>query len=317
MLPADTPFDISGTVRLDSATAVSNAVTRLLAERFPASELYPAFIRRSFEDIEAIFWGEYPCYLRCDTPYHDLRHSLDTALLVSRMIDGYQIEYRDTPQSLNGQEAQLAVFLALYHDIGFLRREEEAHLTGAQLVRGHEERSVAFARRYLANSPLASCADGAQLILVTNFAHSTADLLHGHGAQQSAIAKMIGSADLISQVSDRCYLERARDYLYLEYSLSGTDRTRDESGNEVLIYRDGLDLLAKTPEFYEHLVMKRLESNFDGIYRVLEHHFGAFNPYLQSMEANLEYLRRLIAENRLSEGLRRHPNPLIPHSAGR
>jgi len=232
------------------------------------------------------------------------------------MIDGYQIQYRDTPQLLTAKEAQLAVFLALYHDIGFLRREEEAHLTGAQLVRGHEDRSVAFARHYLADSPLASIASGAQLILVTNFAHSTADLLQGHRAQQSAIAKMIGSADLISQVSDRCYLERARDYLYLEFSLSGTDRTRDAAGNEVLIYRDGLDLLAKTPDFYDHLVKKRLEADFSGIYRVLEHHFGTFNPYLQSMETNLEYLRRLIAENRLTEGLRRHPNPLVPKPVG-
>src|SRR5262245_18273501 len=90
MLSARAPLDLTGTVRLDSAAAVAEASAALLATHFPATRPDAAFLRRSFDDIEAAFWGEYPGYLACDTPYHDLRHSLDTALLVARMIDGYQ-----------------------------------------------------------------------------------------------------------------------------------------------------------------------------------------------------------------------------------
>lgn len=312
MLLTDTLLDLTGTVRLDSAPAVASAVTRLLAERFPDDELNPAFLRQSFVDIAAAFWGEYPGYLRCDTPYHDLRHSLDTALLVARMVDGYQVLNGDTDARLNGQEATLAVLLALFHDIGFLRRTDEAHLCGAQLVREHEQRSVDFVRRYLAGGLLADYADSAELIHVTSFVRDAADVLQGHRSQQAAIARMIGSADLISQISDRCYLERCRDYLYREFSAAGIDRTVGPDGREQQLYLDGDDLLTKTPGFYDHLVRVRLESVFGNMQKVLAAHFNGWDPYADSIAINLAYLRRLIAENRLQDGLRRHPVPLIP-----
>lgn len=312
MLSARAPLDLTGTVRLDSAAAVADAATALLAARFPANELDPHFLRRSFEDIEAAFWGQYPGYLACDTPYHDLRHSLDTALLVARMIDGYQLTHGGTPRGLNAIEAELAVFLALYHDIGFLRRDDEAHLTGAALAPQHEERSVAFVRTYLAGSSLSAYGDFADLIHATSLAHATAEKFRHHGEQQAAIAKMIGSADLISQIADRNYLERCRDFLYREFAAAGLDRSRDAEGREKLLYRDGEDLLTKTPAFYDCLVNKRLKEDFDDIQQVLTTHFGASNPYAEAMEANINYLRQLIAQRRLAEGLRRRPTPLMP-----
>lgn len=312
MLFSDPLFDLAGTVRLDSASAVASSVVRLLAERFPSRELDLAFLKTAFADIGDAFWGKYPGYLPCDTPYHDLRHSLDTALLTARMVDGYQRQHAGTALALSGLEAELAVFLALYHDIGFLRRDDEGHLCGAQLVRVHEQRSVDFVRAYLLNSPLADFADSADLIHVTCFARDAADVMHGHPEQQKAIARMIGSADLISQVSDRCYLERCRDFLYQEFALAGVDRSVGDDGQVRKIYADGDDLLVKTPGFYEHMVKRRLFETFGDIQQVLLAHFDGWNPYAESMKVNLDYLRRLIAEDRLSGGLRRHPVPLLP-----
>lgn len=312
MLSARSPFDLTGTVRLDSAPAVADAVTALLATRFPANELDPQFLRRSFDDIEAAFWGEYPGYLACDTPYHDLRHSLDTALLVARMTDGYQAIHAGTPLALDAIEAELAVFLALYHDIGFLRRSDEGHLCGAELSRRHEERSVEFARAYLAGSALSAYCELAELIHATSLTQHTADVVQGHREQQAAIAKMVGSADLISQIADRYYLERCRDFLYREFAAAGLDRTRDADGREMVIYADGEDLLTKTPAFYDFLVNQRLKKDFGDIQQVLARHFGETNPYAESMHANIAYLRQLIAQRKLSEGLRRRPVPLIP-----
>ena len=312
MLPANTPFDLTGTVRLDCAATVSDAVARLLIERFPDAESDLPFLKKAFDDVEAAFWGDFSGYLSCDTPYHDLRHALDTALLTARMVDGYQSIHARTVSALSGTEAVLAVFLALAHDTGFLRRIDEAHLCGAQLSQEHEARSVDFVRAYLAGGPLADFGDSAELIHVTCFAQATADVLHGHREQQAAIARMIGSADLISQVSDRCYLERCRDYLYHEIRVAGMDRTRDAAGQECIRYLDGIDLLAKTPGFYDGLVRRRLEDDFGNIQHVLGRHFGEVNPYADSIRANLDYLRRLIGENRLGDGLRRHPAPLLP-----
>lgn len=311
MLPANTPFDITGTVRLDSAAAVSDAVSLLLRARFPTDELQLPFLQRCFAEIDAAFWGNYPGYLRCDTPYHDLRHSLDTALLMARMIDGYQNIHETKATRLTSMEATLAVVLALFHDVGFLRRSDESHLQGAQLMQEHENRSVAFVRLYFAGTPLESYADSAELIHATNFACATADVMHGQRVQQAVIAKMLGSADLISQLSDRCYLERCRDYLYQEFALSGADRVRDADGHETVIYRDGIDLLSKTLGFYEHLAKKRLEQDFSGMCHLLDQPFTGVNPYQASIDANMDYLRQLIAKDRLADGLRRHPKPLL------
>lgn len=312
MLAATSPFDLTGTVRMDRAAAVNDAVAMLLVGRFPSDELHLSFLRRSFDDIEAAFGGHYPGYLRCDTPYHDLRHSLDTALLMARMMDGYQIVHDKQATRLSSTQATLAIVLALFHDVGFLRRNDESPLQGAQLMLQHEKRSVGFVRQYLAGTPLEGYADSAELIHATNFAFATADVLHGHSAQQVAIAKMLGSADLISQLSDRCYLERCRDFLYQEFLLAGADRLRDANGHETVIYRDGLDLLAKTPGFYDHLVKKRLEQDYSGMSQLLEQHFRGTDPYQASITANMDYLRQLIAKDQLDDGLRRHPEPLIP-----
>lgn len=311
MRPANTFFDITGTVRMDRAAAVNDAVEYLLLSRFPNDELHLPFLRRCFHDIESLFDGQYPGYLGCDTPYHNLRHSLDTALLMGRMLDGYQIFHGHTSSLLTSREATLAVVLALFHDVGYLRRCNESHLRGAQLMQEHESRSVCFVRRYLSDSPLACYVESAELIHATNFAYSTADVLQGHPVQQSAIAKMLGSADLISQLSDRCYLERCRDFLYQEFVLAGADRMCDANGHETVIYSDGIDLLTKTLGFYDHLASKRLEQDFSGIHHVLDLHFLGVNPYQASIDANMNYLRKLIDGGRLVDGLRRRPEVLL------
>ena len=312
MLSTRAPLDLTGTVRLDSAAAVGDAVAALLAARFPANPLDPQFLRQSFDELEAAFRGDYPGYLACDTPYHDLRHSLDTALLVARMVDGYQQLHAGTPRALDAVEAELAVFLALYHDVGFLRRSDEAHLCGAALAPQHEDRSVVFVRSYLEQGALAAFSDCAELIHATSLAHTALETLRHHREQQVAIASMIGSADLISQIADRCYLERCRDFLYREFVAAGLDRSRDADGQETLLYRDGEDLLAKTPAFYDFLVVKRLKDDFGDIQQVLRTHFGGSNPFADAMQANIDHIRRLVSTGRIGDGLRRRPAAQLP-----
>ena len=122
---------------------------------------------------------------------------------------------------------------------------------------------------------------------------------------------MIGAADLISQMADRFYLERCRDFLYREFVAAGADRKTDANGNEQLIYTSGEDLLARTPGFYDALVKKRLSDDFGDIDHYLTIHFGGRNPYRESMDKNLAYVRHMIGNGDFS-GLRRHPVPLLP-----
>ena len=301
--------DVTGTVNLESVDEVTEASCHALHGAFGALGAGEDFLRQGFKDLQNAFWGKYPGLLHCDTPYHDLRHSLDTALVVARLASGWK---KDGRPDLDKDGAVLAVLLGLFHDIGFIRRTGEDHLLGAQLLREHEERSVYFMRGYLLRTALGDLSAKADLIHATNFSRPFAECVSRCSPAEVVIARMVGSADLISQVADRFYLERCRDFLYREFAIAGADRTRTPNGDTVLLYENGDDLLAKTPEFYENLVRRRLENDFQNIDAVLAIHFGGQDHYRESMQRNLAYLTRLIGGGDLVEGLRRHPVPLLP-----
>jgi hypothetical protein len=78
------------------------------------------------------------------------------------------------------------------------------------------------------------------------------------------------------------------------------------NGGRQVKYASGLDLLRQTPEFIAEVRAKRLDGAFHCAYRYLEILYGGANPYLESIDRNVEYLRQILrSENwRL---LRRNP----------
>ena len=313
MLAQTVQRDITGTVNLEDATAVADACIELLSGRYGEDAIHTSLLRDAFEHVRGAFWGEHPDWLPCDTPYHDLRHSLDTALVVARMADGFEIAHNvGAGPALGPEESTIAVILALMHDTGFLRERTLGAINGASLMRDHEARSVRFAHAYLSRSALAECADQAALIQSTNFSHSAHSAADGLPTQYIAIARLIGTADLLAQLADRCYLEKCYHFLYEEIAAAGLDRLCDTSGRVVkMLYSSPDDLLRKTPEFYEQVVTPRLEEDFAHAYRYLELHFRGSDPYMAAVQHNIAHLRRLIKRNDLSS-LRRRPRALMP-----
>ena len=68
----------------------------------------------------------------------------------------------------------------------------------------------------------------------------------------------LGTADMLAQMADRCYLEKCRDRLYAEFVLGGIATTRSRDGVATM-YGSGLDLLRKTPGFIDNTLDGRLE----------------------------------------------------------
>ena len=301
--------DVTGSVNMASPGAVADAICAILGRRFPGFD--QVLMRDGFIDIEDIFWGRYSGYLPCDTPYHDLRHSMSTALAMARMVDGYQAVHGGETGALSAEMATLGVLLALFHDVGFIRRLSEAGIKGACLIREHEQRSVDFMRGYLSGGPLERYAGQAELIHTTNFARSTSETLDGLSARMVDLGKMLGTSDLISQISGRYYLERCRHFLYQEFVDAGADRGISPSGETVVLYATPEDLLRKTPGFYDHLVKPRLENDFSHAYRYVGAHFGGVDPYQAAMQRNLDFLRGMIESDDFSR-LARKPVPLMP-----
>ena len=295
-----------------SPGAVADAICSILGKRYRDFDEVP--LRAGFIDLEDMFWGRRSGYLPCDTPYHDLRHSMSTALAMTRLVDGYEAAHGNRDTGLGVELASLGVLLALFHDVGFIRRLGEAGIKGATLIQAHEQRSVEFMRSYLSEGPMSGRAELAELIHATNFSRSTAQTFKDLSPRLSDLGKMLGTSDLISQISGRYYLERCRYFLFQEFVDAGADRVVKPDGQTVILYATPEDLLRKTPGFYEHLVKPRLENEFDHAYRYIGWHFGGRDPYSEAMQRNLDFLRGLIEANDFSR-LTRKPVPLIPQPA--
>jgi hypothetical protein len=229
-------------------------------------------------------------------PYHDLRHSLETALVMARLVAGYQSEQGVTSGAFAPDFGLLGVLLGLLHDTGYLRKTSEAALCGPQLMAEHEARSVQLAGDYLRTTSLAHHAALAPLILVTHLGSDLNRLFKGYDRAAIVLGQMLGSADLLSQISDRWYPERCYYHLYPELILAGGDRTRTPDGQEQLLYRDAFDLLSKTPRFYEKVVCKRLDQDFQQVARYLAVHFDGTDPYADAIRRNLDRFARIVAD---------------------
>ncbi len=289
-------LDVTGTVSVGEAAAVADAADRLLEEAFGAGTYDRELLRAGFTLAGRLFAGEYPGYLACDMPYHDLRHTLDTALVMARLVAGYQRAQRDAASALTPEHGLVGVLLAVLHDTGYLRRSSEAALCGAQLATGHEARSVEFAGRYLRTTSLAGHAALAPLILATWLGQDIGALLAGRDAAAVVLGRMLGTADLLSQISDRDYLERCYYHLYPELCLGGCDRVRTPDGGELLLYRDALDLVRKTPAFYDNVVRPRLDDAFRRVARHLAAPASGADPYASATRRNLERAARIAAD---------------------
>ena len=292
-------LDPTNAVSIGDDHAVADAVDRILEKCFGAGSFDSDLLHASFNLVGRLFAGEHPGYLPCDMPYHDLRHSLDTALVMARLIAGYQSEHRVSSDAFRPDFGLLGVLLGLLHDTGYIRKTSEAALCGPQLTAQHEARSVQFAGSYLRATSLGHHAALTPLILVTHLGSDLNKLFAGHDRAAIILGQMLGSADLISQIADRWYLERCYYHLYPELVLGGGDRLRTPDGREQLLYSDAFDLLSKTPRFYENVVCKRLDQNFQQVARYLAVHFAGADPYAEAIRRNLDRIARMVAEGPL------------------
>lgn len=297
--------DVTGSVSIIEANDVARAIDEILSNRFGADNFDRALLFAAYRDVERLFAGDYPGYLGCDMPYHDLRHSLDTSLVTARLIDGYQ-KTHGGDDALSPEFALLGVILALLHDTGFLRRTSEADLIGPMFAGVHEERSIELAEHYLASTSLAAYAPLAMLIAATKLMGDLNGLFGERPGPAVTIGQMLGTADLIAQLSDRFYIERCLFHLYPEFVLGGSDRVVKPDGSVEVVYQDGFELLRKTPAFYEHVVVKRLNEEFGRVHRYLADHFDGTDHYAEAIAANMAHLARITASGDFDQ-LRREP----------
>lgn len=285
-------YDVTNTVQVSSPTAVMRAVQELFVQTWPGFSFER--LETAFRDFERLFTGQFPGYYGCDTVYHDLQHSLDGTLAAARLIAGYERSH-PTEEQLGPERAILGVVTALFHDAGYIRQTDDTtHRNGAEFTMSHVSRSAQFLSRYLSTVGMAEWVPVATQIVHFTGYEVQFDQIRLDDPLDRKLGHLIGTGDLIAQMSDRCYLEKCRDRLYPEFVLGGIALSTDDTGNTNVRYSSGLDLLRTTPEFFEDLMKTRLDGEFAGLYHALEVLYNGRNPYMDAARGNITYLEKIL-----------------------
>ncbi|HIL77694.1 MAG: hypothetical protein ABGX71_11580 [Methyloprofundus sp.] len=287
-------LDISLSVCITEPASVCVAVREIFRCCFPDQENEFAVIETMFEDIDRIYHGRLPGYYACDTDYHDLRHILDVTLAAARLYAGYEKVHGGTEQALGLERFLQGITGALFHDIGYIRHYNDSkHKHGAEYTKTHIARGTRFLATYLPTL-------GKQAWVI-----KMGKLLHFTGYEKQVTMEdsvdhtlgcLLGTADLIAQMSDRAYLERCRDHLYLEFKIGKVAAHNCDSDQP---FESPVALLNGTPGFIRATINNRLDSLFGSVYRYAADYFGGENLYMNGIKENCSYLEGLLKQDQL------------------
>ena len=299
-------YDVTNLVNTTDPTAVYREVNRIFVTLYPSAP--SRVLQRSFKDLARLHHGEYPGYRACDTSYHDLQHTLDVTLAMARLMDGYE-RSPDCPAALGPRLFGFGVLTALFHDVGYLRRASDTrHKNGAEYTLQHISRGARFLGEYLNHIGMANLAQAAsQIIHFTGYERSVQHIKVQKPVFR-LLGNMLGSADIIAQMSDRCYLEKCRDRLFPEFVEGGLGARSEGDARTSVQFKSAEDLVAKTPVFYR-TAMARLNDQLAGAYRYAERHFGGRNIYIDTIDRNIEFAIEVARRRDLSLLRRTPPAP--------
>lgn len=299
-------YDVMNSVQTTNPFAVSDAVCGIYRELYQRTDA--TALARSFRDIVRLYSGSLNGYDACDTGYHDLQHVLDVTLAMARLLDGY--ERAGGPEPLGERLFRFGILLALFHDSGYLRyRKDTRHRLGAEYTLVHVSRSARLLENYLPQVEMADLIPAAVRTVHFSGYEIPAERIRVPAAVFREIGNLLGTADILAQMADRCYLEKVYDRLYPEFVLGGVARRIGDDGREEVMFASAADLIAKTPQYYV-TAMARLNEQLHGAHRYAQAHFRGDNPYLDAIDGNIAYVRLIGREHDMA-GLRRQPPRVV------
>ncbi len=245
-------------------------------------------LEEGFHDTVDIFLGNFPGYQACNTPYHDLSHTLSVFLATSRLLHGAIA----ASIHFDANTINLILMAALFHDTGLIQDESDSDGTGAKHSVGHEARSIRFFRRYLTHKNWFTdrLFESSQLIACTMLNLPPSDIPFS-SKQIELGAKFLGTADLLAQMADRLYLEKLL-LLYQEFR-----------EGQVPGFVSEQDLLEKTESFYGFVSQNRLKKGLGNVQSYMKthfhKHFGENHDYYQeNIQKNITYLKKILSQQK-------------------
>lgn len=257
-------------------------ITRLILPSFDFQ-----YVISVFEDVETLFRGEYPGYRACNLEYHDISHTHQVLLGTLRLMHGAFI----SGIRFSEKEINIALIGALMHDTGYLQESSDETGTGAKYTLIHIQRSIGFIHKYFAGNACFedSIPDFTDILNCTGLMTKTTGIKFS-SSNISLLGKMLGTADLLEQMSDRFYLEKLL-FLYMEFQEAGIQGFISE-----------FNLLEKTLGFYE-MTRKRFVDELGSVNNYAILHFRKRwhidrDLYMDAINSNIEYLKKLLLDHR-------------------
>ncbi len=275
-------MDITGNINTEDPIDTNKEVKKIYGKLF-GSALFDK-VEFVLEDITKLFNGLYPSYAKCDTGYHDLEHTLQAYLATARIISGLVHEH---PTAISEEFVVLGLISALGHDTGYIRERDDIEGKGGKYTQIHMNRSREFMGKYLSKLKY----NLQQIQYVQNIISCTGLLINMlsipfTSEMERKTGHILGTADLIGQMSDPNYLEKLPK-LYDEFNDGGV------SG-----YKSAKDLIEKTPAFWEVIVMKRLKEDFHSVYQFAANYFEGNNYYITGVNRNIAQIsQRLLCKS--------------------
>ena len=274
-------------IPMDDPQAVFEEVCRIVAAMNTQQDFTVLF--KVFEDVVKLFRGEYPGYQKCNTWYHDLKHTTDCLLAMARLIHGAYLNGLPLPD----RDVVLGLTAALLHDTGYIQSDDDLEGTGAKYTLVHVVRSVAFMEKYFDQAGFSSRdLDYCRCCVHCTGLEMKIEEICFESAYHQQVGWMLGTADLLGQMADCNYLERL-PFLYREFKEA-----------QVPGFESELDLLRKTPAFWD-FIQFRMVSELGNVNRYMLDHFRAWwgldrDLNRETIEGNIAYLN-FVLKNHKSE----------------
>lgn len=252
--------------------------------------IFSIFTDFDFEQINSVlntvlklFYGNYPGYRHCTTEYHNLQHTMDVFLAMTRLIHGAILEN----VAISKENVALGLISALFHDIGYIQQSDDQQGTGAKYTLVHVDRGIEFLENYFSHNGFSKeDFEKCRAMIKCTAMNSKMSEIKFPSREIQILGMMLGSADLLGQMADRAYLEKL---LFLFYELKE---------GKVGTYDTEVDLLRNTLDFYEN-TEKRLISELGGFNRYMLTHFKKRwdidkDLYANAIKKNRDYLEFIL-----------------------
>jgi len=287
---------IANIVNMENPQRVFEEVKIIVRLIFPDFEF--GKLEKMFKDVVKLFEGKYSGYKKSNTEYHDLQHTTDVAMAMTRLIHAGTLQKK----SFSQKNVALGIISSIFHDTGYIQTIDDKSGTGAKYTLTHIQRSIDFLEIYLKEAngnytqeDFENCRD---MLNCTGLNTKTKEIAF-KSKEIELLGKMLGAADLLGQMADRTYLEKLL-FLFHEF----------EEG-KVPGFKSELDLLKKTLVFYT-IAEKRFAEEFDKVNECMIHHFKIRwkiekDLYKKAIKRNIAYLEHVLEkyENEYREHLRR------------